>query len=233
MGKVLWVMILMISVTSISFAQSALIDKEDIPPQEINNLLQGRTYTPTYRHIKGSQYLTDNWKVGSVLYMDRLYEDIPIWYDTYNDELILLDWQGYGYGFIKMVKQHIQEFSFDGRKFINPIHGDYRNHGLGDKYLELMIEDQITYLIKRETDLRELDNKYDFVRKDQKLIVKDGVVHEINKKKALLKVVGPTYKKQVSTYMKKNINRMSKATELEWSQVILYYNNLLLQNRIN
>ena len=233
MDRIMWVVFLMISMISVTSSQSDILNKEDIPPQEINNLLQGRTYTPTYRHIKGTQYLTDNWKVGSVLYMDRLYEDIPIWYDTYNDELILLDWQGYGYGYIKIVKQHIQEFSFDGRKFVNPIYGDYSQYGLGDNFLELMIDDQISYLIKRDTDLREIDNKYDFVRKDKKLIIKDGVAHEINKKKALLKVVGPVYKKQVSTYIKKNINRMSKATELEWSQVILYYNNLLQQNRIN
>ncbi len=233
MDRVVCFVVVMILSTSMTKSQSILIDKEDIPPQEINNLLQGRKYTPTYRHIKGTQYLTENWKVGSVLYMDRLYEEIPIWYDVYNDEVILLDWQGYGYGFIKMVKQHIQEFSFDGRKFVNPTHGAYKYYSLGSNFLELMIDDQITYLVKRKKELREIDNKYDFVSRDQKVIVKDGIAYEINKKKSLLQVAGPSHKKQVSSYIKKNIDRMSKATEIEWSQVILYYNNLLQSNQIN
>lgn len=233
MDRIVWIVILLISSISVTMAQSTIIDKEDIPPQEINNLLQGRKYTPAYRHIKGTQYLTDNWKLGSVLYMDRLYEDIPIWYDTYNDALILLDWQGYGYGFIKMIKQFIQEFSFDGRKFVNPIHGNYKSYGLGTDYLELMLDDQITYLIKRDTELREVDNKYDFVRKDKKLLVQDGVAYEINNKKSMLNVAGNAYKKQVSTYMKKNINRIRKATEVEWSQVILHYNSLRQSTPIN
>ena len=216
-----------------TLAQTNIIDKEDIPPQEINNLLQGRKYTPAYRHSKGTQYLTDNWRLGSVLYMDRLYKDIPIWYDTYNDELILLDWQGYGYGFIKMVKQYIQKFSFEGRVFVNPIHGKYKNYGLGSDFLEVVLDDQIIYLIKRETDLLEIDNKYDFVRRDKKFVVKDGAAFEISNKKSLLNIAGPSYKKQVNAYIKKNINRMSKASEVDWSRVILYYNNLLQSNRLN
>ncbi len=214
-------------------AQQASIDKEDIPPQEINNLLQGRKYTPTYRHVKGTQYLTDNWRLGSVQYMDQVYNEIPIWYDSYNDELVLIDWQGYGYGFIKMVKPYIQQFSFDGRVFINPIHGVYQHYKLGTDFVELIFDDQITYLIRRDTELSEADNKYDFVKKNQKIIIKDGVAYKINNKKSLLNVAGSEYKKAVSTYIRKNIDRMNKATELEWLQLISYYNELLQTNHPN
>lgn len=228
----IWPILLLLFFSSILFGQN-IANTDEIPPQAINNLLQGKRYTPAYRHVKGTQYLTNDWKLGIVNYMDHPYADLPIWYDTYADELILLDWQGYGYGYIKLVRELIQSFTFDGRHFINPLYGSYKKYKLEGAFYEEVINDQITLLIRRSTEIRETNFNYEFVRKDKKILLKDGVLFELSNKKSLLKLLGDKDKMLINTYIKKNIRRFKDASDQDWVQLLRYYNNLLTQDEIN
>lgn len=171
--------------------------------------------------------------LGVVKYMHHTYTNLPIWYDTYADELILLDWQGSGYGYIKLVKEFIQSFTIDGRHFINPLFGSYKKYKLEGGFYEEVINDQIILLIKRSTEIRETNFKYEFVRKDKKILLKDGALFELSNKKSLLRLLGDRDKKLIKTYIKKNAPRFKDASDQDWVQLMGYYNNLLTQDEIN
>ena len=73
-----------------------------------------------------------------------------------------------------------------------------QQYELGTGFLELVLEDRIVFFIDRRKDIREANFKYDFVQRDQKVLLKDGGIYYINNKKALFKLLNPDQKKKVS-----------------------------------
>ncbi len=118
-----------------------------IPNQKLNNLIQGRIYFPNYIKVMGSQYITEGWYIGEIELMGEIYKDLPLWYDIYTDDVILLDWKGIGYGMLRLNREHIESFNFDNRLFINPNYNAYKKYDLEDKFHEVMTKGGVDFLI--------------------------------------------------------------------------------------
>jgi hypothetical protein len=198
-----------------------------IPNQKLNNLLQGRTYYPNYLNVVGSQFITNDWQVGKITLMDEVYSDLPLWYDIYTDDLILIDWQGLGYGMIKLNKEHIESFEFDNRRFINPTYNDYRKYGLGHIFHEVMTEGTVSFLVRRTINMQQENSVNHFVRKDAKILIYSDQMFLFKNKKSFLKAIPPSTKDDIVKYIRKNKIHFKKADDSLWTRLIVLVNELL------
>lgn len=221
--------LILLNFMAIQAIQAQKTDSEAItvPAQQLNNLMQGRIYVPNYVRVVGSQFLTENWRMGEIKMLDEEYIELPIWYDIYTDDLILLDWQGLGYGMMRLNKEQIESFEFDGRRFINPSYGSYKNYILENKYYELIAEGTVSFLIRRNIKVQQDDSVDHFVRKDSKILIHSGEVFSFRNKKSFLKVIPPSTKDKVGQYIRKNKIRLKNAEDSEWTGIIVYINDLL------
>ena len=202
-----------------------------VPTQQLNNLMQGRIYFPNYISVVGSQYLTEDWRIGMIKLLDEEYVELPLWYDIYTDDLILIDWQGLGYGMIRLNKEHIESFEFAGRQFINPSYNDYQSYNLENKYYEIVAKGTVSFLIRRNIKIQQDDSVDHFVRKDSKVLIHSGEVFTFRNKKSFLKVIPTGTKDTVIKYIRKNKIRLKQADDSEWAGLIDLINDLLESNK--
>ncbi|HKK73933.1 MAG TPA: hypothetical protein VJ953_02575 [Saprospiraceae bacterium] len=205
------------------YAQDVL----ETPMGQVDNLLQGRIYEAAYDGVKGSQYLSDIWQEGQIELLGHSYSELPLLYDIFQDELVLLYRQPSSIDFIQLIKGYITRFILGQRLFINIEYSTYRDLRLEPGFYELLVEDSASLLIKRRMDVQPENSVSNFVRRDERYLIFKGKAFWIRRKGVFFKAIGDTYKKQVQRFMKENNIRLNKrATDSEWLAVIEYLNNL-------
>jgi len=198
-----------------------------IPDQKLNNLIQGRTYFPNYRTVVGSQYLTEELRVGETKLLGEVYAGLPFLYDIYTDDLILLDWQSLGYGRIRLNKEHIESFEFDNRLFINPNYNEYKSYDLKDKFYEVIGTGAVSLLINRQLQIRERSSVDYFIRNDSKILMHSDQIFKFKNKRTFLKSLPIDTKDDAAEYIRKNKISLKKAKDAEWIGLISYINELI------
>ncbi|MCB0633747.1 MAG: hypothetical protein R2824_01420 [Saprospiraceae bacterium] len=193
-----------------------------------SNLVQGRIYSPNYFPIKGSPFLTESWEAHDFNLQNNEYHNMPVWYDIYADDLILLYQQGQNLLFIRLNRKHVKYFKFSGREFVNITYSRFRDTGLPDGYYEILREGQIGLLAKRKLLVE--DNTQDwtssFFREDRWYLWKDGKMRYLHNKKSLLDAVDEQYRKPVIRFAKKSGIRLKHAGDREWEQMVDFLNTL-------
>ena len=200
-----------------------------IPTIVIDNLVQGRLYSPNYFPIRGNPFLIEDWSMGSIRLLDKDYLDVPLWYDIYADDLILLYQQPESFQFIRLSKKHIQHFEIEDRSFINLEYSKYKNVGLENRFYELVFEDKISLLAERKVEVitEDKDLISSFTNKDEWFLIKDNEAHRIRNKKSFLATLEEkALRKQVASFIKKERIVLLKAGSNEWLQVVSYLNTL-------
>ncbi|MCB0376641.1 MAG: hypothetical protein KDD04_12035, partial [Sinomicrobium sp.] len=81
-----------------------------LPAYELDNLIQGRFYTPNYFPIRGNPFLNKSIAPENIQLLDKSYEGLPLWYDIYADEVILMHKDEAEYRFIQLNKEQVQFF---------------------------------------------------------------------------------------------------------------------------
>lgn len=199
----------------------------ETPMDQIDNLLQGRIYEPIYDGVKGSQFLFDNWQEGQIELLGHGYSGLPLLYDIFQDELVLLYRQPSSLDFIQLIKGYITYFMLGQRLFINIEYSAYRDLRLASGFYELLLNDSISLLVKRRMDLQPENSVSTFYRRDERYLVFNGKAFLIRSKGTFFKAIGGIYKKQVQRFMKENNIKLNKrTTDSEWLAVIEYLNEL-------
>lgn len=222
----LW-LLLSFGLLSPLFAQTAISTEKVIPEVEVDNLVQGRFYSPHYPGILGSQFLTESWIEGDFRLWDKDYLGMPLTFDLYTNDLILLYKTKVTLHFIRLDKKQVQQFRMGQQYFINTSFSSYKNMGLQEGYYEVILEDKLSFLIKRQLDKKTNNAIYSFIRNDKKYLILEGRSHLCSNKKSLLKAVGKQYKKQLKTFLKKNKIYLKKASDEEWTKVVIYLNEVI------
>lgn len=208
------------------FSQTQRITGDKIPAVSLDNLLQGRVYFSIYPAIKGSQYLDTDWSLGNIRIQDRAYQDVPLLYDIYTDDLILLHLESKSFNLIRLIKEYIQGFNLGDRHFINLAYSPYLETGLNPGFYELLLADRISLLSKRRHLLKTEEAISSFSRKDMIYLVKDGQAHRVSNRKSVVNAIGESYKKSIYSFLKKERTRLKKASDNEWLQLAKYLNTL-------
>jgi hypothetical protein len=195
-----------------------------VPVANIDNLFQGRLYRPIYVGVIGSQYLSRALSNGEVLYREKTYNDLPLWYDIFADDLVLLLRRELSVDIIRLTKDFIQEFKLDSRRFINSQYGRYADLELDNGYYEVLLKDRITLLARRNINVVTRDAVPNFIRKDRWFFILNDAVYPLNGKKSFLQAVGEDLKDEMADFAKDNKIRWGKAGDAEW---------LVLSNQLN
>lgn len=208
------------------FSQTQRITGDKIPAVTLDNMLQGRVYFSIYPAIKGSQYLDTDWSLGNIQMHNRVYKDVPLLYDIYSDDLILLHLQTKSFNLIRLIKEYIQGFNLGDRYFINLAYSRYLETGLKPGFYELLSSDRVSLLCKRRHLLKTEDAISSFSRKDIIYLVNDGQAHRISNRKSVVTAIGESHKKSIYSFLKKEKTRLKKADNNQWLRLVKYLNTL-------
>ena len=225
--KLLLLLCNMAFIAQAAMGQSSQRTSTEIPISTVDNLVQGLLYDKVYLGVKGSQYLSKIWELGSVNLLNQSYANLPLWYDIFADELVFLYRRADNLEFIQLIKEHIESFHLENVQFINLEHSAYKGFDLKPGYYQVVFEGEYSFLIKRRLEIQDKESVPTFVRKDQMFLLKaDGSFYRIRKKKSFLKAVGEEKKKPLQAFIKREKINLQKSTDMGWLAVMQYLNNL-------
>jgi hypothetical protein len=190
-------------------------------------LYNGKLWHNLYHKIKGDQFLFSNdYLPGSLTINSKSYNNLGISYDIYNDEIITLKNHG---SILQLNKEMVDSFSlvynFKTYRFKNTMEDSLP----GIKgYVNVLYKGKSALYVKykKEIQILAVDNKYDLFYQTYRIYFqKAGIIHQINNKSELLKLLYED-KARIKDFIKKNKLRISKMEPESFIPVIRYYDSL-------
>lgn len=155
----------------------------------------------------------DAFRLGSVTYNNQVFNNIPLIYDLYEDQLIIKveKQNGVANQFV-LLKEKIEAFSIGNSKFVKITEVNSVDNQ-GSMFLQLLTSNNAVNLCKKNLKkmskvLKNSSLSYKFLeQKPEYYIMMDMVVYPLKKKKDLITLF-PEFKKELSKYKwtSKNIN---------------------------
>jgi len=194
---------------------------------DIQTLYNGRAWRNLFYKVRGDQFLfSPEFLPGSVTIHGKLFENIPLKYDIYNDELLIITDQGI---ILQLNKEMIGKYTLNYENRIL----SFRNFDADSisslrGYVNVLYEGGISLYIKYRKEILSLavENKYDLFNPVNKVFVrKDGEIIKVDSKGELLKLFGDQ-KHQVRSYIRSSKLRVSRKDPESFKPVIEYYDKL-------
>lgn len=194
---------------------------------DIQTLYNGRAWRNLFYKVRGDQFLfSPEFLPGSVTIHGKLFKNIPLKYDIYNDELLIITDQGI---IIQLNKEMIEKFTLNYENQIlsfRNFDADSINSLTG--YVNVVYEGGISLYIKYRKEILSLavENKYDLFNQVNKVFVKHkGEIIRVDSKTALLKLF-KDQKHQVRSFIRSSKLRVSRKYPDNFKPVIEYYDKL-------
>jgi hypothetical protein len=190
-------------------------------------LYNGKLWHNLYYNIKGDQFLFSNdFLPGSLTINGKSYNNLGISYDIYNDEIITLTNHG---SILQLNKEMVDSFAlvynYKTYRFKNALEDSLT----GIKgYANVLYKGKSALYVKykKEIQILAVDNKYDLFFQTYRIYFqKEGIVHQINSKRELLKLLYED-KAQIKDFIKKNKLKISKKEPESFVPVIRYYDSI-------
>jgi hypothetical protein len=194
---------------------------------DIQTLYNGRVWRNLYSRVVGDQFLfTTDFLPGSVTIDDRLYSDLPIKYDIYNDQILTVTDLKI---IIELNKEMIDCFtiSHNNKKydFLRIIPDSLTSL---DGYYNVMYDGNLSLYLKYKKEILplEVEHKYDLFYESQKIYLKLGdKVYPVHGKGGLLKLLKDK-KQQIRSFIKKNKLMVTKKDPWSLVPVVKFYDTL-------
>jgi hypothetical protein len=187
-------------------------------------------YDPYVTVKKNPFFVDDYWEIGSVTYDGFTFDSIYLKYDIYLDLLLIENFNSNGYlSPIKLYSPKVASFQLHGHDFIR-IEEDTISKlrtGFYDLYYS---GENVQFLVKRRkeiitsTSIGSVDEE--FTQKDRYYIKKDGVYHQVRKRRSVLKVFFDQ-KKEVKAFIRLNNFVFKTNPDLELKEVVKFYDSLI------
>jgi len=194
---------------------------------DIQTLYNGRAWRNLFYRVKGDQFLfSPEFLPGSVSIQGKLFKNIPLKYDIYNDELLTITDHGI---ILQLNKEMVDLFTMN-----------YENHILSFKnleadsisslsgYVNVLYDGGTSLFIKYRKEILTLavENKYDMFNLVNRVFVeKDGEITKVDSKGELIKLF-EDQKHLVRSYIRSNKIRVSRKDPESFKPVIEYYDKL-------
>lgn len=163
-----------------------------------------------YPGVKGdAYYITRDWKTGSVVYDGILYEDVPMLYDTYKDQVVVK--HANEIYIVGLISSKVQSFTIDGHKFQRLEQGTLPANMQAGFY-EVLSTGGMTVLARHTKWRREYITtvmEYEFMPRDQFFVVKDRAFKQIRSEGNLMELFG-SERAQVKQHLRKEGLRYKK-----------------------
>jgi len=163
---------------------------------------------------------------GSVTMNGYRFDDLPLLYDIYNDELITPGGMG---TIIQLNKEMVDSFdlSYTLKKYrFEKVTND--TVGGIDGYVNILYKGKVTLYLKykKEIALLEVDDKYDkFYMINRIYLLKNNKVYLVKNRKDLLDLM-EDHKAQIKSYMRKNGLHILKKDPDSFVPIVKYYDTL-------
>jgi len=193
-------------------------------------LYNGRIYSFSIaRDTKGNPYFSGNeFEKGKVSIKGKVYEDLDLKYDIYNQQL-LLKYANTGGAtlIIELSKSWLDGFSISQANF------EYKPGLEGQPCLFQVIKYdlvQVNYYWKKDLVLDNVFGTmtYTFTKaKRQQFVVCDGIIKNYRTNKEFINAFPAQVQKQISEHIKKNKIKVNKAANVSMHELVKYCNSLL------
>lgn len=190
-------------------------------------LYNGRVWRNLYMRVRETQFLFSSaFMNGSVVMNGRKFDNLPVLYDIYNDEILTPGSKG---TIIQLNKEMVDSFdlTYNLRKYRFAKLSDDSVRGLSG-YVNILYPGKSTLYLKyrKEIALLEVDDRYDkFYQINRLYIIHDGVVRQISSRKDLLRIM-EDHKAQVRNFMRRNNINVSRKDPDSFVPVVRYYDSL-------
>ena len=190
-------------------------------------LYKGRIWRNLYRRIEGDQYfVTDAFMTGSVSIEGKRFDNVPLKYDIFFDEIITTTNKDI---IIVLNKEMIDSFTVS---YLNKVHHfksiKEDSSRLVSGYVDILYNGNVSLYVKymKKIDpvsaLKEYDN---FYQAHKIYLDNKGSISLINKKKDILRIF-ENQKQQIKDYIRKNKLRIRKEIPESFVAVVEFCNTL-------
>jgi len=194
---------------------------------DIQVLYNGRAWRNLFYKVKGDQFLfSPEFLPGTVTIQGKLFKNIPLRYDIYNDELLTITDHGI---ILQLNKEMIDLFTMNYENQIlsfKNFEADSINSLSG--YVNVLYDGGTSLYIKYRKEILSLavENKYDMFNLINRVYVeKDGEIIKVGSKGELLKLF-EDQKHQVRSFIRSSKIRISRKDPGSYRPVIEYYDKL-------
>lgn len=191
-------------------------------------LYNGRVWRDIYSHrVTGLQFLfTDQFLPGTVIMNGRLFKDLKVRYDTYNDEVMIITDK---LAILRLNTEKVDAFtiSYDNTLHtFNRLEPDNLNQVKG--YVDVLYKGQTALYVKYVNEISRLaqGRTYDvFINSYSIWVLKDGVLIKISGNKDFIRLLSD-HNQEIRSYIKANRIVLSKKNPESYARVIKFYDSL-------
>lgn len=200
--------------------------KQDTLEKQI--LYNGRAWRNLYLRVKGNQFLfSDQMLKGSVTVSGKLFKNLNLKYDIYNDEILTLTGQGI---ILQLNKERVGAFTID---FDNKIR-NFRNTDADslkeiNGYVNVLYDGPVSLYVKYRKSILLLaeENKYDIFQQFHRIyILKNNKIFQAGSKADIVNIFRDK-KQEIRSFIKKNNVQISKKRPESFIPVVEFYNGLI------
>ena len=201
-------------------------DKQDIIENQI--LYNGRVWRNLYSRVRGNQFLfTDMFLPGTVSISDKLFTDLELRYDIYNDELLIRSAQGI---ILQLNKEMVDGFTIEYNKRKYDFQKlEVNTDGQGEGYFNILYKGKSELLVKykKEIQLLAVDDTYDLFNQYNRIYLnKDGEMHLINNKKNIINLFSGT-NKDIMSFIKSRMLNVTRKDPDSFIPLVVFCDNLI------
>jgi hypothetical protein len=207
------------------FAGHNGIQQDTTPDNQI--LYNGRIWRNLYTGVKEDQFLfSREFLPGTVTMRGKTFSDIRIRYDIFKDEILIPGNPG---GIIQLNKEMVDSFSilFQNKSYQFVRIPDDSLTGL-EGYINILYRGEHTLFVRYSKKIGKLadEGKYDkFYQVSKIYIFKDGILHQVNSKKSLIKFLRGN-NTAIRNFIKMNKIKISIKYPASFIPVLSYLDNL-------
>ena len=201
------------------------IGKENL---DINNGKLLLNYDRVFNKV--DRFFYSEYKSGSVIYDDQVYNNMILNYDVVNDDLILKPNGEFDKAPIIINKYKVKSFSINQKVYVN-LNYDQPNlpEFINGFYEESYKGDNISFYVKHSKIKKDLINDInlydDFIKKSSYFIAYKNTFYSISSKKSVIAIF-PEYKKSINEYYSNNTIDKSDAIKF-YQDFFKYLNNTI------
>jgi hypothetical protein len=177
-----------------------------------------------YQPIKEEHpyFESDDWVTGSVHYDGFYYENIPLMYDIFKDQLISETY--YSHSMMNLVKERITGFTLGPKTFVA-----LKDSSMASGFYQVLYKGKVTAYARHIKTFREIiasqEINHEFDEKTRYYILKDGQYHSVKSRGSALKIFGED-RRELSQAMNKTKIRFKQNKEQYIVRLAEAYENL-------
>jgi hypothetical protein len=191
-------------------------------------LYYGRVWRDIYSHrVNGNEYLySKDFLPGAVTFNSRTFKNLKIRYDIFNDEIMILTYQG---NVLELNKEMVDNYEIEFEELIHKfIKSEAESSDLPNGYVEVLYKGNTSLYTKHLKAISRIEQgkPYDAFEESQKVFLsKDGKTYRLNTKKEFFSLLEDKHE-QIRTFIRSNKLRVTKKVPESFIPVLKYYDSI-------